>query len=76
MRYTVDIVTFAVGAVIKIENYIKSIKLTIAKRAEELEQLQIQLSQANSAVFCSESLKAQIEQLEQQLKNIDSQLGL
>ena len=75
-RYTIDINTFGVGAVIKIEHYLAD----LGEKAKELNQnltaLEMQLKQAESMVDESYKFTEQLSVLYEKLKEIDKDLGI
>ena len=75
-RYTIDINTFGVGAVIKIEHYLAD----LGEKAKELNQnltaLEMQLKQAESTVDESCKFTEQLSVLYEKLKEIDKDLGI
>ena len=75
-RYTVDINTFGVGAVIKIENFITSLEDYAKQIYQNLTANEMQLRQAQATGDECEKYITQIDGLNEKLKEIDEQLGL
>lgn len=76
IRYTVDIVTFAGGAVIKIENYLAGLKDMAKSISERIDELEMQLKQARSELNRKDDYVTRIAALESKLAELDKELGL
>ena len=76
IRYTVDIVTFASGAVTKIENYLHGLKNTAGSISDRIDELEMQLKQAKAELERKDDYIGQIAELEAKLAEIDKELGL
>ena len=76
IRYTVDIVTFAGGAVIKIENYLTGLKDMAKSISQRIDELEMQLKQACSELNRKDDYVARIAALESKLAELDKELGL
>ena len=75
-RYTVDINTFGIGAVIKIENYLASLTDKVKELNQNLITLEMQLKQAESTIDESYKFTEQLSALYEKLKEIDKELGI
>lgn len=75
-RYTVDINTFGIGAVIKIENYLSSLTDKAKEIFQNLSAIEMQLKQAESATDESYKFTEQLSSLYENLKVIDKDLGI
>lgn len=75
-RYTVDIATFGIGAVVKIENFLSSLSDSAKAVNETVIGMEMQLKQAQSAVFESEGYNEKLQELYKKLEEIDKQLGI
>ena len=76
IRYTVDLATFALGAVTKLENYMTGLDQMSVGISDRIEELEMQLSQARSELERKDDYITQIADLEDKLADIDKQLGL
>jgi len=75
-RYTVDIVTFASGAVTKIENYLNGLKGMSDAISDRIDELEMQLKQAKEELNRKDDYVTRIAELEGKLAEIDKELGL
>ena len=75
-RYTVDLVTFGMGAVIKIENFLNSLDSKGKEVYQNLTSLEMQLKQANDSANMLLEFEGKIEAVKQKLAEIDKELGL
>ena len=75
-RYTVDINTFGIGAITKIENFLSSLEDYAKEIYANLSALEMQLKQAQNAGDERQKLLETIEELNEKLKRIDEELGL
>jgi hypothetical protein len=75
-RYTVDINTFGIGAVIKIENYLASLTDKAKEISQNLTSLEMQLKQAESTIDESFKYTDILGGLYEKLKEIDKELGI
>ena len=76
IRYTVDLATFALGAVTKIENYLLGLSQMSVSISDRIEELEMQLKQARSELERKDDYVTQLAELEGKLSDIDKQLGL
>lgn len=76
IRYTVDLATFALGAVTKIENYLIGLSQMSVSISDRIEELEMQLKQARSELERKDDYVTQLAELEGKLSDIDKQLGL
>ena len=75
-RYTVDINTFGVGAVVKIENFLLSLEERAKVIYANLSGLEMQLKQAQTVGDETQFYNGKLQELLQKLKEIDKQLGI
>ena len=75
-RYTIDINTFGIGAVIKIENFMLSLAEVAKGVYANLSALEMQLKQAENTLDESGVLLEKIDQLKEKLSKIDEELGI
>ncbi|MBQ3572204.1 MAG: DEAD/DEAH box helicase family protein [Clostridia bacterium] len=75
-RYTVDLNTFGIGAVIKIENFLASLEERAKLVYRNLSGYEMQLKQAQSAMDEREKYLEKINELNERLKEIDKQIGI
>ncbi len=75
-RYTVDINTFGIGAVIKLENFLFSLEEQAKIIYQNLSGLEMQLKQAELVKDETFAYERKMSELSQKLKEIDEQLGL
>lgn len=75
-RYTVDIATFSIGAVTKLENFMAGLKDYAKDISEKIDELNMQLNQARQELCVNDDYVVKIAELENALSEIDKQLGL
>ena len=75
-RYTLDLVTFGMGAVTKLENFFKSLAESERVVLERISNYEMQLLEAEQELKNRASYLDKIKELSLKLKEIDSQMGI
>jgi len=75
-RYTVDLTTFGMGAVVKIENFFKNLKLQEPVLQEQLLSCEMQYKEACLALKNKTDYSETVSELTKRLAEVDKQLGI
>ena len=75
-RYTLDLVTFGMGAVTKLENFFKSLAENEKVVSQRLAGYEMQLREAEQELSNKASYLQKIKELTQKLKEVDEQMGI
>ena len=75
-RYTVDLTTFGMGAVIKIENFFKNLKQQEPVLQEQLLSCEMQYKEACLALKNKTDYSETVSELAKRLAEVDKQLGI